>query len=128
MRSQGKTLEVICLTVVLFTIVALFDNPVSMGADKLEARAVLEAATFAEGPTSGALLGSEPLNGQEVPFLDKQPVQGFSAVLDNGDGTFLAMSETALEALRTPPITTCVFIRYVLTSKQKMAAVATFKF
>jgi hypothetical protein len=53
-------------------------------ADQLEGRAVLPAATFAQGPTSGQQLGANPINGQPVPFLNKQPVQGFSAVQDNG--------------------------------------------
>ena len=44
----------------------------------LVARAVLPAATFAR-PDSGTLLGAGPINGQPVPFVDKQPVQGFSA-------------------------------------------------
>src|SRR5262245_3205581 len=60
---------------------------------RLEGRAVLDAATFAPGPTSGAQLGGAPINGQAVPFIDKQPVQGFSAVLDNGHGTYLVMSD-----------------------------------
>jgi glycerophosphoryl diester phosphodiesterase len=60
---------------------------------RLAGRAVLDAATFSPGPTSGTQLGSAPINGQAVPFLDKQPVQGFSAVLDNGAGTFLVMSD-----------------------------------
>lgn len=62
-------------------------------ADELVGRAVLPAATFERGPTSGQFLGAEPINGQKVPFKGKQPVQGFSAVLDNGDGTFNVMSD-----------------------------------
>ena len=50
---------------------------------------MLPAATFAEGPTSGTRLGTGPINGQPVPFADAQPVQGFSAVLDGGDGALL---------------------------------------
>jgi glycerophosphoryl diester phosphodiesterase len=68
-------------------------------ADQLEGRAVLPAATFAEGPTSGQQLGTEPINGQPVPFLNKQPVQGFSAVQDNGDGTFNVMADNGFGAL-----------------------------
>jgi glycerophosphoryl diester phosphodiesterase len=64
-------------------------------------RAVLPAATFAPGPTSGTRLGAGPINGQVVPFLQKQPVQGFSAVLENGDGTFLAMSDNGFGSLET---------------------------
>lgn len=59
----------------------------------LVGRAILPADTFASGPTSGTLLGDGPINGVEVPFVDKQPVQGFSSVLDNGDGTYWAMSD-----------------------------------
>ena len=65
----------------------------------LEGRAVLPAATFAPGPTSGTLLGSAPINGISVPFTDRQPVQGFSAVLDNGDGTFDAMSDNGFGSI-----------------------------
>lgn len=58
----------------------------------LEGRAVLPATTFAAGPASGALLGTAPINGVTPPFRG-QPVQGFSAVLDNHDGTFWAMPD-----------------------------------
>jgi hypothetical protein len=40
--------------------------------DQLEGRAVLPAATFSPGPTSGRQLGSAPINGQTAPFLNKQ--------------------------------------------------------
>ena len=66
---------------------------------QLVARAVLNAATFAPGQTSGARLGNSPINGQSVPFLNKQPVQGFSAVLDNGDGTFNVMCDNGFGSL-----------------------------
>jgi len=62
-------------------------------ADQLVGRAVLPAATFAPGFTSGRQLGAGPINGQSVPFVNKQPVQGFSAVLNNRDGTFLTMCD-----------------------------------
>ena len=68
----------------------------SYAADTLVGRAVLPAATFAEGPTSGQQLGADPINGQSVPFLNKQPVQGFSAIRDNGDGTFWVMADNGL--------------------------------
>ena len=56
----------------------------------LEGRAVLGADTFAEGPPSGA--AAEPANGRTPPFAS-QPVQGFSAVLDGGGGSFWAMPD-----------------------------------
>ncbi|MCI0665139.1 MAG: esterase-like activity of phytase family protein [Acidobacteria bacterium] len=62
-------------------------------------RAVLKAATFAPGPTSGRLLGSAPINGQPLPFTAKQPVQGFSSVLSNGNGTYLVMSDNGYGSL-----------------------------
>ncbi|WNG43994.1 hypothetical protein F0U60_07730 [Archangium minus] len=58
---------------------------------QLAGRAVLPADTFAEGPASGEFSGTNK-NGVQVPFA-KQPVQGFSAVADNGDGSFLVMSD-----------------------------------
>ncbi|MDY7103154.1 MAG: esterase-like activity of phytase family protein [Actinomycetota bacterium] len=64
----------------------------------LVGRAVLPADTFAEGPTSGRFIGEGPFGDAEVPFVDAQPVQGFSAVLRNEvdgywDGTYLVMSD-----------------------------------
>lgn len=68
-------------------------------ADRLAARALLPAATFAQGPTSGGQIGPGPVNGQEVPFNHKQPVQGFSAVLNNNDGSFMVMSDNGFGTL-----------------------------
>jgi glycerophosphoryl diester phosphodiesterase len=65
----------------------------------LLARAVLPAETFASGPTSGGQLGASPINGIPVPFVNKQPVQGFSAVLDNKDGTFTVMADNGYGAI-----------------------------
>ncbi len=65
---------------------------------RLVARAVLPAATFASGPTSGQLIAPMS-NGVPAPFLDKQPVQGFSAVLADGHGKFLAMADNGYGAL-----------------------------
>ncbi|PTL79265.1 esterase-like activity of phytase family protein [Vitiosangium sp. GDMCC 1.1324] len=58
---------------------------------QLFGRAVLPADTFAEGPASGEFSGTNK-NGVQIPFA-KQPVQGFSAVLDNRDGSYLVMSD-----------------------------------
>lgn len=56
----------------------------------LEGRAVLPADTFASGPPSGAFTGSA--NGRTTPFAS-QPVEGFSAVLDAGEGSYWAMPD-----------------------------------
>lgn len=81
--------------VVAFTAaVALLAGAPCGGNDpELTARAVLPAETWASGPTSGEFLGNAPINGVLPPFVDRQPVQGVSAVLDNGDGTFLALAD-----------------------------------
>src|SRR5258706_3319221 len=73
--------------------------PPAMASDMLVGRAVLPAATFAAGPTSGQQLGAAPINGQAVPFVNKQPVQGFSAVANNGDGSFMVMADNGYGAM-----------------------------
>src|SRR5687768_16579104 len=58
------------------------------GRARLERFAQLPARSFVPGSEpSGAALGTAPINGVPVPF-DDQPVQGFSGVLRNSDGTF----------------------------------------
>jgi hypothetical protein len=55
--------------------------------------ASLPAETFVPGSEpSGAALGGTPSNGIVPPFAD-QPVQGFSGVVRNGDGTFEVLSD-----------------------------------
>jgi hypothetical protein len=55
--------------------------------------ASLPALTFVPGSEpSGAALGTAPVNGITAPF-DDQPVQGFSGVLRNGDGTYDVLSD-----------------------------------
>ncbi len=60
--------------------------------------ATMPAATFSDGPTSGQFAAPNPYGTNLPPFLNKQPVQGFSAVLparehghgygDDDDDTF----------------------------------------
>jgi len=78
---------------------AVLSGAQAWAADELAGRAVLPAKTFAPGPPSGQYIGDGPINGQKVPFKSKQPVQGFSAVLDNGDGTFDVMSDNGFGSL-----------------------------
>jgi len=55
--------------------------------------AALPAVTFVPASEpSGAALGTDPINGIPVPFAD-QPVQGFSGVVGNPDGTFDVLSD-----------------------------------
>lgn len=89
------TFKVVC-TALPFALLCQLETHAS---DTLIGRAVLPAATFAEGPTSGQQIGTGSINGQPVPFLNKQPVQGFSAVHNNGDGSFLVMSDNGFGSL-----------------------------
>ncbi|WP_435735428.1 esterase-like activity of phytase family protein [Cellulosimicrobium sp. PMB13] len=61
----------------------------------LVARATLSADHLEEGPPSGAL--ATPANGRQGPF-DGQVVPGFSAMIDNGDGTFWAQPDNGFGA------------------------------
>lgn len=57
----------------------------------LIAFAELPADTFTPGPTSGQFI--KPVNGREPPFLNQQPVQGFSALLEGGNGSWFVLSD-----------------------------------
>jgi hypothetical protein len=63
----------------------------TQAAELLE-RAVLPSASFSTGPTSGQFATGG--NGVVTPFINRQPVQGFSAVLPGQhEGTFFVMSD-----------------------------------
>ncbi|MET7419347.1 esterase-like activity of phytase family protein [Dactylosporangium sp. NPDC005555] len=73
--------------------------PSAVAAPKAEGRvtltgfAALPAATFVSASDpSGSLLGGTPSNGITPPFAD-QPIQGFSGIVRNGDGTFDVLSD-----------------------------------
>jgi len=53
--------------------------------------AELPADTFTPGPTSGQHIVAA--NGQEPPFIDLQPIQGFSALLATDSGEFFVLSD-----------------------------------
>ena len=66
------------------------------GAELLD-RAVLPADSFSSGPTSGQFASGA--NGKVLPLINKQPVQGFSAVLPGPKpGTYLVMSDNGFGA------------------------------
>jgi len=67
--------------------------------DILVSRAILPAASFSEGPTSGQYIGSNLINEQPVPFINKQPIQGVSSVLNNYDGTFTVLSDNGFGSI-----------------------------
>lgn len=57
----------------------------------LVAFAELPADTFIPGPTSGQFI--KAVNGRIPPFLNQQPVQGFSALLKGEKGTYFVLSD-----------------------------------
>ncbi|KJK48795.1 hypothetical protein UK23_15950 [Lentzea aerocolonigenes] len=60
--------------------------------------AFLPAETYLPGSEpSGAALGTAPINGVTPPFAD-QPIQGFSGLVRNSDGTFDAISDNGYGA------------------------------
>jgi hypothetical protein len=70
----------------------------TFGTARLLQFAQLPAATFVPGSEpSGALLGTAPINGITPPFAD-QPVQGFSGIVRNSDGTFDVISDNGYGA------------------------------
>ena len=68
-------------------------------AQTLVDRQVLPADTLAEGPPSGARLGAAEINGVSLP-LPQQPVQGFSALVRNDDGTLLVLSDNGYGSIQ----------------------------
>ncbi len=79
-------------TLMLGALLATFSCGVAHAAPTLEGFASLPAATFSEGPTSGQFVSGA--NGESMPLPNKQPVQGFSAVLPGPlAGTFYVMSD-----------------------------------
>ena len=70
--------------------------PVAAQAATLTAYAVLPADTFVPGPTSGQEI--KAANGRQPPFVNKQPVQGFSALVKGGDGSFFVLSDNGFGA------------------------------
>lgn len=67
-------------------------------AGTLSGFAMLPANTFADGPTSGQFAGAGAF-GNALPLIDKQPVQGFSAVLDGPvAGSYYVMQDNGFGA------------------------------
>ncbi|MES1163018.1 MAG: hypothetical protein ABUL50_08145, partial [Rhizobacter sp.] len=50
-------------------------------AQTLSGWAIMPAATFADGPTSGQFIAPNPYGTNLPPYVNQQPVQGFSGVL-----------------------------------------------
>jgi len=96
------------------TLAALFGASTAQAASAtLEGWALMPANTFSTGPTSGQFASGA--GGNPLPLLDKQPVQGFSAVLagptagsyyfmpDNGFGAQNNSADTLLRIYAVTP-------------------------
>src|SRR5262249_17191894 len=72
------------------------DTVLSVDRPTLVSRAVLPADSFVPGPTSGQFITGA--NGRTPPFANGQPLQGFSAILRQDDGSYLIMSDNGFGA------------------------------
>lgn len=78
----------------LLAAVAALSAPAFADTNTLVGWAVLPAATFSDGPTSGQFVTPNPYGTNLPPYLNKQPVQGFSAVLPGADDdSFIVMTD-----------------------------------
>ena len=77
MRTNNKSHKA---TIVLLSAISVVIFATAANATELTAFALMPANTFAEGPTSGQFAGAGA-GGNTLPLIDKQPVQGISAVL-----------------------------------------------
>jgi len=93
---------------------------------RLVAYAMLPAASFVDGPTSGQFAGGA--NGVSVPFEARQPAQGVSALLPETSGRFLAMSDNGFGTLENSPDYVLVVYRFVPSLKTAAGGEATIGF
>lgn len=78
----------------------------SVNAAKLIGRAILNADTFAPGLTTGLFKKTN----RTTPFVNAQPVQGFSgAIAASRKGTYLVISDNGFGAKANSPIMCCGF-------------------
>jgi hypothetical protein len=90
MRKHAPTLTLLAA--------ALCASTPALAQSTLSGWAWMPANTFSDGPTSGQFAGAGA-GGNPLPLLNKQPVQGFSAVLDGPTaGSFLVMTDNGFGA------------------------------
>ncbi len=90
MRNLTPTLPLLAAALCLAT--------PALAQSTLSGWAILPANTFSDGPSSGQFAGAGA-GGNLLPLLNKQPVQGFSAVLDGPTaGSFLVMTDNGFGA------------------------------
>ena len=92
-KNKNRKISIALLTTASAAIFATVAN-----AAELTAFALMPANTFAEGPTSGQFAGPGA-GGNALPLVDKQPVQGISAVLQGPtDNSFYVMPDNGFGA------------------------------
>jgi hypothetical protein len=73
---------------------AALSAPVMAASNTLVGWAALPADTFSDGPTSGQMANGNPYGTFPPPYEDRQPVQGFSAILPGADeNSFVVMTD-----------------------------------
>jgi hypothetical protein len=77
-------------------IVLLLSMTAAAQAATLVGYAELPADTFVPGPTSGQFIKAS--NGRQPPFINQQPVQGFSAVVKGEDDSYFVLSDNGFGA------------------------------
>jgi hypothetical protein len=92
-----RTSKVVLVTAALALAVGLQSAGAAVQQPVLEGRAILPAATFAQGPVSGTAIGGPVINGITTPFAS-QPVQGFSAILPAEPGSYWVMEDNGYGA------------------------------
>ena len=70
-----------CLAAAAASLFIASSHAAPPGAPTLSGWAMMPAATFSDGPTSGQFAAPNPYGTNVPPYAGKQPVQGFSAVL-----------------------------------------------
>lgn len=72
----------------------VFAAPAMAASNTLVGWAMLPADTFSDGPTSGQMANPNPYGTFQPPYENRQPVQGFSAVLPGADeDSFVVMTD-----------------------------------
>jgi len=111
MRTKNKNRKI---SIALLTTASAAIFATAANAAELTAFALMPANTFAEGPTSGQFAGPGA-GGNALPLINKQPVQGISAVLqgptdnsfyvmpDNGFGTKTNSADALLRVYALKP-------------------------
>jgi len=106
-RFRNDVLGIIlfCTLLLAFQPVLAYNDPTADPPAELVAIARLPADTLVPGPTSGQFLNPEDkaTNFIGPPYPDAQPVQGFSAIVDEGGGYYLALLDNGFGSKANSP-------------------------